>query len=273
MESGLKPIKHDKRDYSYSRTFGTLALPDMPLEYNCDAGLTMPDQNAEGRPYGCTGYTQAELASDEDQVAYNPGFTYDKTRYLEGTEGNVGCDLRTSLESTIVYGVQRHDETTDGEALQHRRGQYFHVTDNPNLDAFDDIKTTLWNERASRRSISIGTPWFNEWSPGRDGILSENFVYDFVWFHYAWHNWKICGWKVVNGEQYLIGKSWQGRNYGDGGWVYLSRKAINKVMLIDGCGAYTLAKARPEHVRNIQLTLAKTALKYMLRLLRLRLGL
>src|SRR5882672_11558338 len=106
MKHGVTPLKPDHRDYSFKRTFGTVAPQTLPDEYNCDAVFGFPDQNAEGYPYGCTGYCQSELCQDEDGTRYKPDYTYHKTQFMEGTVGQeVGCDMRDSLKSTIVYGL------------------------------------------------------------------------------------------------------------------------------------------------------------------------
>lgn len=126
IRHGTSPVRKDHRNYSFNRTFGTtLQLPD---EYNVDAGFGFPDQNAEGYPYGCTGYTQSELCQDQDGARYKPPYTYGKSLFMEGEEGQqVGCTITDSLKSLIVYGPQGIDETTDQQAATHRRGQYFDV--------------------------------------------------------------------------------------------------------------------------------------------------
>lgn len=239
MKSGLKPIEKRKTNYSFHRTFGAVSPEQFPDYYNVDAGLGFPNQNAEGYPNGCTGYTQSRLCSDEDGVFYKPSFTYEKTLEIQGIANGEPCSIYDSLKSTIVYGVQRDTETTDEEALTHRRGQYYEIQVKPGMDWFDSIRSALWVNRGSRRSVSVGTPWFFEWGHPTKGIVMEPFS---DWREAYWHNWQVVGWKTIGGKPYLIGKTWQGSMYGDEGYAYFSRETINKVMKIQGTGAFTLAQ-------------------------------
>lgn len=268
MKDGIKPIKLDHRDHSFQRTFGAVSSSLLlPSEYICDAGFGAPDQNVDGLPYGCSGYAQSELCQDEDSIHYKPEYTYDKTRLMEGTYPSpVGCDIRDSLKSTLIYGVQGLDETTDQEAFGHHRGQYFNV--GPTEDYFEGIINALWLNRLEKRSVSMGTPWFPEWLPpvngGKvqaDGIVSVPQTYDLA--HVPWHNWKICGWKTMNGIRYLIGKPWCGPDFGDKGFCYFPQEIINKIMSIEGSAAFTLGKANKDNIVNVKLNLIDMVLSYI----------
>src|SRR6267154_5967863 len=113
--NGVKPVKRDHRDFSATRTFGGFVHLTFPENYSCDNGGGFPDHNADGLPEGCTGFTQAELCRDEDMLEFLPRYTYDKTLLMEGSQEGEGCDIRDSLNSTILYGVLAKGETTDAE--------------------------------------------------------------------------------------------------------------------------------------------------------------
>lgn len=264
MKSGVQPVRKDHRTYSFKRTFGAPALA-LPSEYNVDSGFGFPDQNADGAPEGCTSYAQTEMAQTEDGTRYKPSYTYYWTRFLEGTLGqNVGCNIYDSLKSAIVYGLQTPDETTVAEAQLHRRGQYFSVVDNFNSsDAFDDVRTAMFLTR--KRSVSAATPWFLDFANQSDGILPQPSNWDLKYA--SWHNWLIVGWKTINDQPYLIGKSWQGPNYGDHGYHYVSRELFNQLMAQNGSGAFTFAIARPEDILRIKLTTYQWILSYCMMLL------
>lgn len=236
---GLKPIENRKANYSFTRTFGSVSPINLPDYYSSDAGLGFPDQNADGFPEACTGYTQSRLCSDEDKVLYKPYFTYDKTLQIEGGTLGDPCSIYDSLKSTIVYGVQKDTESTDTEAVMHKRGQYYQIQPTLSLDWFDAIRSTLYVNRGANRSVSIGTPWFPEWNHTQRGVvLNPTTPVQGL----SWHNWQVVGWKTIGGEPFLIGKTWQGTSYGDEGYAYFSRETINKVMKLDGTGAFTLAQ-------------------------------
>lgn len=266
LNSGLKPIKKDHRDYSFHRTFGSAAPETFADSLNLDAGLTNFDQDEASLsfnpplpnlPFGCTGFAQSDLCADEDNAIYNPLFTYDQTLTMEGASEGVGCDIRDSLNSTIVYGVQRDGETP-AQALSHRRGAYYTIEQGGGLDWFDSIRSCL---SLNRRSISVGTPWYNSFQQPENGIVVAPNSWDTTFAPF--HNWKVCGWKTINGVPYLIGKSWQGPKYADGGFCYFPREIINQLMTIDGTGAFTLTPYTNQMAQTVILTLWEYVASYM----------
>src|SRR3990167_5413029 len=105
-KNGARPTELDPRDYSFVATFGALSPIALPDEYSVDAGLTMPDQNGDGNPYSCTGYTTTDLGTDQDNVIYSPEYTYMKTLFLQGLPPETnGSDIRPALKSSKVYGL------------------------------------------------------------------------------------------------------------------------------------------------------------------------
>src|SRR4051812_39694233 len=114
IRSGTAPHKLDKRDYSLHRTFpkfGAAAPPVIPpKEYTFDAGFPMPDQNADGWEFACTGYAQAAICGDEDKCIYDAVRQYKLTCTMEGHAPDRGCDIRVSMNSLTIYGLKRQDE-------------------------------------------------------------------------------------------------------------------------------------------------------------------
>lgn len=265
MISGTGPTLLDKRDRSYHRSFGTISYELDNIEYNYDAGLTIPDQMADGFPFGCTGYTQAEVAGDEDKSVYSPAYVYQKTCDFEGHPANQGCDIRNAAKVGIVYGMKRPGED-DNTALNHRRGPFYSVDHLEGYDWFDSFRAALRN---GRRPISIGTIWFKEWGKPQNGILTS-FAYDGNRGNYPWHNYKICGEKIINEQPYLIAKTWQGRGYGDNGWCYIPRDVFNKAFDIYGTIGIIQPPFAPKDVFTIKLTILQFALLYLGRLIGLK---
>lgn len=265
IKSGVTPTKKDHRRYSAHRTFGGTQV--FLSEYNLDAGLTMPDQVDDGYPNGCTGYAQAELCQDEDKAQYKPSFTYLKSIFMADVLNGQPVDMETSLKSTKVYGVQGVNETTDEQATSHRRGAYYQIENQS--DWFDSIRSTI---TINKCSVSVATQWFPEFEPvgnGNGKLLSDGIITmpNLKSTGFSWHDWKVCGWKVINGVTYLIGKSWQGKSYGDNGWCYFSREIINKLLETSGAGAFIVAPYDPSKVQTVKLDIISLLISYCRRLI------
>lgn len=272
IHNGTKPQKKDLRKYSYHRTFGSVAfdMSSVPLEFNFDAGFGMPDQEADGLSQGCTGYTQTELCQDEDMVRYDPRFTYDKTLQMEGiTKGDadfekVGCVVQDSIKSLIVYGVKPTGDNSD--PFSHRRGNYYDTLNSSGLDCFDSICKAMWmnfKNTGKRRTVSIATPWFLEFNLARNGIVPNTIKYSGREQDYNWHNWKIAGFKKINGILYAVGKIWQGERMGDAGWMYFDRQTINTLLAIEGTLADMILPFDGTTILNVRLTIMETIASYI----------
>ncbi len=233
IQHGVFKVRPDARDFSHSRSFGSVTPQVFSDELDLDCGLTNLSQNAIGMANGCTGMTQSDICTDEDKVVYKPQFTYLKTQIMEGTAGqDVGCDIRDSLQSTITFGVQAQNETTDAQALTHARSAYYAIEPAP--DYFDSIRTVL----LQGKPVSIATQWFSAFEqPDSNGVLSA----PINWSENAsYHNYKCCGWKTIGGIPYLTIKSWQGPQYAQAGFCYMPRDLINNLLNQTFTGAFVL---------------------------------
>lgn len=262
--SGVKKIKKDHRDYSFPRTFGAIAGAPLPLALNLDAGLTNRNQNAvPWGQYSCTGQTQADICTDEDKRIYDPRYTYDQTLtmmfYRKDTPywETVGCDLRTSLNSTIVYGVSPLDGT--GNPADFRRGAYYMVEPTAG-DWFDSLRQTML---VNKRPVSVASAWFPEFNNTHDGIIPTPVNYDES--RASFHNYKICGWETVNGVPYLLVKAWLGEGWGvnGNGIARMRREIVNQLLTLEGAGAFTLAPFIGANVKTVELTILETVASYL----------
>lgn len=242
VQNGTFKVKKDLRDYDFlkSRALGGVSVnaDDLPSEFNVDAGLWMPNQNQMGLPYGCTGFTQADLCADEDGVLYDPGDIYRATPTPLGGDPNGGRNIRESL--AVVCKKDRPLKRYLADGTGNPRPAYFTVKPAGKIDYFDAVRIAIWINQHEKRSVSIGSPWYPEFERPVDGILPTPESY---YWHggIPGHNWKICGWKTIDGNTYLIGKPWQGEEYGDNGWCYVSREIFNDTMNRWGTGAFTVS--------------------------------
>jgi hypothetical protein len=230
-KSGVKPTKHDFRDYDYLKTkkLGGI-LPAFPAEYNVDAGIWAPNQEevnyyfmppVPAMPYGCTNYSQNELCMDEDGILQNPM----DLENLTHANANGGSDLRSSLAATIKLRGKDHPA-------------YFNIKAQGIIDWFDACRITMLSTANEKRGVSVGTPWYPDFNMDK-AILP---IPDFSLNRASWHNWVVKGWKTIDGQVYLIGKPWLGADYADKGFCYISRPLFNALMNIRGTAAYTLDK-------------------------------
>lgn len=273
---GIKPHLLDRRDHALHATFpqfGAVPPGDLPiLIYNYDAGLSMPNQNALDQrftpalppiPFGCTGECSTDLCGDEDKAIYDPQYTYDRTCDIEGHDYTSGCDIRNSMKSLTIYGL-RKDGETQLQAQARKRGKYFTIDKLVGRDWFDSFRLAL---RGNKRSISVGTPWFIEWASGNlgsDGLLTSQFIYNGNPSEYDWHDTKVSGEDLVNGEPVLMVKSWQGPNIGDRGWVKWDRATFNRAY--DIYGTFSATPGMPVSAADIQyvkLTILQQALTFV----------
>lgn len=261
FSSGIQKNNYHLKDFSYERTFGALSTQDLPIEYNADLG-GFPDQNEDGRPNGCSGYTQAETGQDEYGVVFNPGFNYEKTLLIAGSPPNSPCKIRDALKAPTIYGLEPKE---GGNPLEYRRGAYFDV-DKVEKSYFEGVRSALWLNRLNKRTISCGTPWFREWRTPKNGVLEtpKKYVWDTSTIG---HNYKICGWKLVSNKPHLIIKPWVGPDWGDKGYAYISKDVFDKVMAISGTFMYIQTNYTPDYVQTVKLDILELTLTLCRRLL------
>lgn len=231
IRQGTVPTRISKKDWDYHKSFGTVgAALVFPAEYFTDAGLTMPNQDLPNPqftppvpplPYGCTDYTQAELSTDLGTGLEDPEYLENITH----ANANQGANIRNALLAAVHLGWF----TGFFNILPHQ------------LDYFDSIRLAMVSGIPEKRSVSTGTPWYPIFEQvDQTGVLQM--VPDLNDSRLTWHNWKICGWKTIGDQTYLIGKSWQGATYGDKGFCYFSRPLINTLMNVPGSVAYTATR-------------------------------
>ena len=250
MKHGAKPVWARRSELDFHKSFGTTTDPTtLTTELNLDASLWMPDQEIGGTyapvglpaftipsmPYGCTDYAQTDLCIDEDGFLENPMLL----EAITHANQNGGGSLVASLQAA--------------EKIFARVG-YYSIRNSSTLDWFDAFRICMASTAEEKRSISIGTPYFDEWamtprSGPQAGLLPTPASFSTIGL--PWHNAVICGWKLINGTPYLLYKSWQGVTFGDNGWGYFSRALINQVMEINGTASYTLSKATPASEQTV----------------------
>lgn len=255
IKNGTRPIKRLPRK-AFHELYGGIDVSTIQ-DFNLDAGLTMPDQDADSAPSECTGYTVADILTDIFKVAFSGDFSYAAGLHLDGiASSNEGGDFHSSMQAAVMFGGQtqiaaslRASNVGELEASEWTawtakdKSQALANAQNGTLnalglaDSFDSIRNTL---AQGKISISMGSPWYSEWEyqTKADGIMPMPANVNSI-TGLPWHNYKICGQKTINNTPYLIVKSWQGTKYGDGGYSYISREVCDAVLEVSGTGAIT----------------------------------
>lgn len=272
IKHGTKPVVPNPKQLSFSRNFGTIGATDLPITFDADAHLEIPDQNADGYPYGCTDYTVRELATSEEQILFLTGYNYDQSRAFEGKAGKLeGVDIKDAFKCATVYGLKMRDNP-DADPLIFRRAPYYEVHPDNGLDYFDSIRSAM--VRAYRldgkyHAVGNGTFWLQEWEQTQDGVIPDVYTYDGIPSDYSWHAWAFVGWELKDGEIRLKAKTWQGTGYGHGGYSYYSRTQVNRIFDEYGTIVLMQVKAAPEDNKKVKLTLIEFALHYIVKMLSL----
>lgn len=260
---GLKPTFVKSKKHYSTQTFGAAVLPELPKEYLVDNGYF---DAQEGTPM-CTGEAVADTGFDQDGVRYSVEFQYAKSLQLLNLPPNTaGIDLKTAMSVAVAIGQlpfsadllswrkdgqeksfnwQNWPDYLDKQASFYKKAAYFFL-EGP-YDHFDNIRSVMHQTRDQKRSVLIGTPWYAEY----EGVESSGIPVSGRQ-QISWHATAIKGWKVINGETYLMCKSWQGPNFGDHGWIYFSRAEINMLMGTPGSIGGMIAKTANE-IKTLQI--------------------
>ena len=269
VKPGTKRLLDDWRDYSFRKTFAAVpispsSIPDFNLHYGSVPNQNAPDEvfNSAPQPYGCTNVSTCQLGANQDKRLYNRDFQESITH----ANAKGGYDVRASIKTSVDHGLLAEGEQFPSQAAKHKRAAFFRVGKNP--DFFTGALTALW---LTKRTLSIGTPWYTEWSDAGTGNIH---TYDPVTETYSltgggertniaptpreqdtnklpWHNSTICGKKTINGVPYLILEPHQGELFGDSGFLYISAEAFNSVMKIWGTCAFTVAEVDPKKIKTV----------------------
>lgn len=230
IKNGARPTRIDHRDFSH-KSFGSVQVP-FPPSYDTDAHLDMPNQDADGLPYGCTDEAQADNANDLAEKSIALPWTIEA---VTRANANGGADIRVALKAAISLGWITA----------------FYNIEAIGQDIFDAARDAMISGGTEKRSVSVGSKWFSEF----EGVTATGIMPmpDFNGT-FTWHNWSIKGWETINDQVYLKCKSWQGPNYGNQGYAYISRPLFNQLMSISGSAAFTATRGVLPPVSTITVT-------------------
>lgn len=266
IQGGTGPSRTDHRDRDLHLSFGnTGASVSFPGEFFTDSIKDMPDQMADGQPFGCTNYSQARLA----------------TNLLKGLKVFLASVLEAVTRANKKGGYDIRQSLLAAKGLGWFTG-FYNIKPSvwPPMDYFDALRLAQIAGMPENRSISVGFPWMPSWELATQGeIMQRNLDGTYTLLlnpagkqiimpmpteaelniartnpnSLPWHNSVLPGWTTKGGVLLYQDVSFQGPNIGEGGYVYFPREVINVVMNIKGAVAFTATNQTPANVQTVDL--------------------
>ena len=260
---GTRPAKDIHKVKKFHQIFGGLVPPVIP-DFNLDAGIWNPNQDTDGAPTECVGYTTADILADIFKEQFSPDFSYAAALYITGEgPGTNGASFHAGIQGAVGVGgmpeanavfsaltkgelyvsdFNNYQPFQKTEALKYVQNGLLNVLGNGNN--FDSILSALY---LGKIAVSMGSPWFQEWQglPAESVLpMPQNPIAQSQAPITPWHNYAGKGQKTINGQPMIPIKSWQGI------WLYMPANVANAVFSVPGTGALTF---NPKVIRWIQL--------------------
>lgn len=271
MKAGVLKPKYDPREYLNSRVFGALPkLAAIPPDF--DVGIKPFIKDQQDTDF-CTGFTVAAVSEDQEGIELDPLWQFAKTKELMGDLG-WGADLREACKSAIKFGSlpkakspfnldkgrefladwKNWPKELEPFAENHLKKSFFKA-DGP-YDLFDNLRATLWQNRAYGRSIVAGCDWQEYWLIARNGIVPVTVPKGAV----TPHALKLRGQKTIEGKPYIVAQLSSGEGVGDKGLFYFPREVINKYFYKSAYFFTDLSKEEAEALNKEKMSLIGKAL-------------
>lgn len=269
IQNGTRPNIPSHLDFDFLKSkhprvfMGIQAMPEFPPEYLTDAGVTMPDQNTEGMPDGCTNFAQRELVINLLKGLDFGEYTVAQIEAVTHANARGGIQIRESLEALLPPSYA-HPERLGWISA------FYNVIAHGTTDYFDTFRFAQYSGIPEERSLSVGFPWFPSFSAAAAGNLltynplTKTFTYssggtkksimpmpmaiEFEMIQknpnaFPWHDSVQDGWTSKFGPVLYRDKSFQGSSIGDGGFLYFDRATINALMAIPQTVAFTATRS------------------------------
>jgi hypothetical protein len=207
----LRVDSRSKR-WNAAKTFGQVLPQDFPDEFSIKdniVDLVQPIGNVM-----CTCYTCADIASDKDNLAYDPVDLWNRIPQTQ-----FGATPQDALRETVKVGLL---PISQSERVKPFNSYY--EPHSGNFDAFDNVRSALLT---CKYPIAVWTQWYREWSGLNILPVGNN--------GNNGHMYTAEGWKIVSGEPMLIIEAWLGYK------VYMPREVFNKAVSVWGCGTAVLS--------------------------------
>lgn len=250
MISGTRPALHISRVRKFKHVYGgTASFPD----FNLDAGISNPNQDADGAPTECVGYTIADILTDIFRKEFSPDFSYAAARWItksgagtDGTSFHAGMEgavwIGAALKGMVPFAAQDRGElfvSDFANYMQSLKADAASFAQNGLRNVLgmgDNFSSIVSAAFSGRIDVSLGSPWFKEWQNLPNGSVLPMPNSPSLQAQSAgtpWHNYAGKGQKTLNSQPMLIVKAWTG------GFMYMPRDVANVVFSLPGTGALT----------------------------------
>ncbi len=238
VANGLLPLPEDKRDFSMGALFDQPDIKDLPEYFELDDQFAVEDQRQTDF---CTGYGTTHASQLQEGIRLDELYQMSRIKELSGDWKSWGADLRKAMQAGAKVGFLPKELSPFGldrgrdflanwvnwpdhlktKAAPQQKQTYFAV--DGRYDIFDNIKTRIWQFREEKRAIVTGALWREEWTYAMRGIIPESYA-----SAGSGHCFIIVGFKKINGNEVLKIKNSFGKQYGDDGYFYMTRKVVNR---------------------------------------------
>jgi hypothetical protein len=207
MKYNVRKRFHQARDFSFhkSHALGAVVLPD---------SISFPSPVLTQDEEDCTAFAGVATRYNEtNNTVLDPKAFWSKELVFAGITDptyNGGFDIQVPAATAVVQGFPGLNPTA-----------YFWITAGGGSDAFDNICNAIF---VNQRPLILGMDFYQEYITPT-GIISDNGV-----TLLGGHCIKVCGWKQINGQPYLILQNSWGTGYGDQGFFYLPRAIANRAV-------------------------------------------
>ena len=203
-------LKQDSHDLHIADHFDVGGIIPDTIEF--DKGLTNPIE-ANGGEY-CTALSATDVGTDQVGILFNVDDLWALTPH-----GADGANPRDSMGAVVKYGMQ----PMNGGPRDTRWTSYMRADGNSG-----DYGATLQASMiATQSSTTVATPYYQEWTDtSEDGVLpvGKTLV--------SGHDYKISGWRTVNGVVQYHVKFWTS------GFKWMPKDVLNLALDAYGSGAY-----------------------------------
>lgn len=289
LQSGVLPISHDRsKDWSHQSRFGSANPATLPATLGIHRML-VEDQDEPVITQFCTAYGTSKAGGYHFGIDMSPEWQVGKIGEYNSVPIMNGTDPKTAMEAAVLNGFlpkskalytlknkgaafiadwRNWSDMLDPLARGYAPTGYYAVSDEA-TDIFDDIRGALYKAKQANDwwPVMAFGKWFFSWNHQANtsgATITQN---DGA---YSMHNYVFIDWITLQNVPYLVAHLSEGEDWGDRGFCYFSRAAVNdawKDMYSVGAGLYIFRSTGNRNDIFLQIGLyLRTKLAYLLSL-------